>query len=141
MLDPYRVKLASVLEHESDADKGKRGGRSTVAVRYVNPDSYKSLVVHDWTHTLADAMTTMFDCDYYTQGPDDGGFGPTMKWMFFGLANHTVWAAHGFEGAYNCIVKWCLNPSVGTRVHDKNCYCTGVADKLLEMAENNKKSP
>lgn len=48
-------------------------------------------------------------------------------------------AALAFEMTYNLIFAWSLKPSVGTGVHQTNCYRIGVADGLVNMAKNEKK--
>ncbi|KAJ7462360.1 hypothetical protein B0H11DRAFT_2241487 [Mycena galericulata] len=78
-----------------------------------------------------------FDCQSYTT--KFNGALPKVDWAFYGLAEQTVTAAHAFEMTYNLILAWSLKSDIGKGLHAKNCYRTGVARGLYEMAKKEKK--
>ncbi|KAJ7703143.1 hypothetical protein B0H17DRAFT_1041917 [Mycena rosella] len=135
LLDRHNVTQADIMSQETESEQLKRAGQSVVSIKNVNPTT--SVSVEGWTQPLAAAMTTFFDCQSYNT--KFNGHLPKVDWTFYGLAEQTVAAAHAFEMTYNLISTWSLKPSIGKGVHAKNCYRTGVAHGLYDMATREKK--
>ncbi|KAJ7188180.1 hypothetical protein C8R46DRAFT_1053930, partial [Mycena filopes] len=127
LLERHNVTQAEVMSQESEAEQLKR--RSTVS-----PTATVS--VEAWSSTLASAMNIFFDCQSYNTRFN--GSRPKVDWAFYGLAEQTVAAAHAYEMTYNLILSWSLKPEIGKGVHAKNCYRTGVARGLYDMAKKEK---
>ncbi|KAJ7783233.1 hypothetical protein B0H16DRAFT_1877633 [Mycena metata] len=135
LLERHNVTQAEVMAQESEAEQLKRAGTSIVSLKStVSPTT--SVSIEAWSSTLAAAMDTFFDCQSYNTRFN--GARPKVDWAFYGLAEQTVAAAHAYEMTYNLILNWSLKPDIGKGVHAKNCYRTGVARGLYDMAEKEK---
>ncbi|KAF7318293.1 DUF2786 domain-containing protein [Mycena chlorophos] len=166
LLERHNVTQADMLAHETDAEKFKRAGQSTVWIRHVEVpldlnERPNKIKMETWTRILAMAMGTFFDCQHFSEACDSYDDDEELEyarieWTFYGhfllrleaersplmqgegLAEQTVTAALAFEMCYNLIVVWALKPEVGTGVHHRNSYCTGIADGLYKMAATEK---
>ncbi|KFY18683.1 hypothetical protein V493_08418 [Pseudogymnoascus sp. VKM F-4281 (FW-2241)] len=79
-----------------------------------------------YVDTLCCAMTTFFDCKYYSTGHHS-----SLVFTFYGIAENTVAAALAFEMIYNLICEW-ARPYKGTG--PRNSYSHGVCDEMHRMA-------
>ncbi|KAJ7045569.1 hypothetical protein C8F04DRAFT_440212 [Mycena alexandri] len=135
LLERHNVTQAEVMSQESEAEQLKRAGTSIVSLKStVSPTTAVS--IETWSSTLAAAMETFFDCQSYNTRFN--GSRPKVDWAFYGLAEQTVAAAHAYEMTYNLILTWSLKPDIGKGIHAKNCYRTGVARGLCDMAKKEK---
>ncbi|KAJ6499944.1 hypothetical protein C8R47DRAFT_270574 [Mycena vitilis] len=134
LLERHNVTQSEVMVHETENERIQRAGTSIVSLKStVSPTSAVS--IEGWTNTLAGAMDIFFDCQSYNT--KFNGTRPKVDWAFYGLAEQTVAAAHAFEMTYNLILVWSLKPDI-KGVHAKNCYRTGVARGLYDMAKKEK---
>ncbi|KAJ6593953.1 hypothetical protein B0H19DRAFT_42762 [Mycena capillaripes] len=132
LLERHNVTQAEVMAQETESEQLKRAGTSIVSVKStVAPTT--AVNIEGWTNTLSAAMDTFFDCQSYNT--KFNGARPKVDWAFY---EQTVAAAHAFEITYNLISSWSLKPDIGKGVHAKNCYRTGVAHGLYEMAKKEK---
>nr|GAT49488.1 predicted protein [Mycena chlorophos] len=148
LLERHNVTQADMLAHETNAEKFERAGQSTVWIRHVEVpldlnERPNKIKMETWTRILAMAMGSFFDCQHFSEACDSYDDDEELeyariKWTFYGLAEQTVTAAHAFEMCYNLIVVWALKPEVGTGVHHRNSYCTGIARGLYDMAKTEK---
>ncbi|EME80202.1 uncharacterized protein MYCFIDRAFT_77964 [Pseudocercospora fijiensis CIRAD86] len=84
--------------------------------------------------TLCRAMTTFFDCKYYT-----ATYKPRTKLeiVFYGVASNVDLAADAFARIYNLSLAWALNPEF-KGLRGRNSYCLGIAQELKDKAQKEK---
>ncbi|KAJ7770193.1 hypothetical protein DFH07DRAFT_268490 [Mycena maculata] len=137
LLERHNVTQADIMSQETESEQLKRAGTSVVSIKStVAPTT--TVKIESWTNDLSHAMNTFFDCQCYNTRFN--GTRPKIDWSFYGLAEQTVAAAHAFEMTYNLILAWSLKPDIGKSVHARNCYRTGVANGLYDMAKKEKKA-
>lgn len=131
LMGQYNVSQAEVLAHESDSTQKQYGGQSDVQLLRADGDKSKPVNMQNYVNTLYWAMTTFFDCKYYSTRHRS-----SLVLPFYGISENTVAAALAFEMVYNLICEW-ARPYKGTG--PKNSYSLGVSNEMCRMATQKKK--
>lgn len=128
IMQQHNITQAQIMEGEDDAQRLERGGLSIVNI---GPRTqYRQTVFETWVVDLTKAICNFFDCKAYSS---QSFF--SVKWTFYGVAEHTESAAMAFEMAHNLIQGW-ARPLHG--VCARNSYCLGVAHGLEDIAKAEK---
>ena len=104
-------------------------GRSIVHILPLKPGSV--VVEESWVSVMANAMITCFDCDGCSESFWDHEL---VAWTFFGYASNTRSAAEAFEVVHNQMLEWARDKKKG-----RNSYCLGIANGLVDVAEEEMK--
>ena len=129
LMAEHNVTQADVLAQvTNEEDLAQVGGESTVAL--TNPSNPTRVIVREWVHTIAWAMSELFDCSYYWVGK-----ATSVQWVFYGIAANTVPAAMAFEMAHNLTLEW-----ASRKKGPKYDYCMGMGDGLWRIACDEKKA-
>ena len=125
IMQQHNITQAQVMEGEDDARRLERGGLSTVKI---GPRTqYRQTIFEAWVVDLKNAILRFFDCKAFSSQSFS-----SIKWTFYGVAEHTVSAAMAFEMTHNLIQGWAW-PLHG--VCARNSYCLGVAHGLKDIAK------
>ncbi|KFY46249.1 hypothetical protein V494_00534 [Pseudogymnoascus sp. VKM F-4513 (FW-928)] len=127
LMGQYNVSQAEVLAHEPVSTQKQYGGKSDVQILRSDGDKSKLVRHQNYVNTLGWAMTTFFDCKYYSVGHRS-----SLVLCFYGIVENTIAAAMGFEMVYNLIGEW-ARPYKG--VGRKNSYALGVCDEMYSIAK------
>ncbi|TCD71482.1 hypothetical protein EIP91_008862 [Steccherinum ochraceum] len=129
----HNIDQADVLAEENKDDRMKRAGMSVVTITSLVDGSVR---MEGWTSYTANAMEVFFDCKHYTVSHRGG---ERICFHFYGLAEQTVAAAHGFEMAYNLILDLSQRKKDAKGIRGKNTYRRGIGDGLYSLAKKEKK--
>lgn len=133
----HQIPLAEVIEQESPDKLIEHTGHSVVSIKRTDGDLTKAVRQHCYVGRLCRAMTDFFICKYYSTNTKPDEICTAMNFTFYGVAEHTITAAHAFAMVYNVLSK-------GARKHkgisSQNSYCLGAGDELLNMAKAAKKA-
>lgn len=124
IMQQHNITQAQIMEGEDDAQRLERGGLSTVNVGPRTP--YGQVIFETWVADLKHAICTFFDCKAFSSQ-----LFFSIKWTFYGVAEHTVSAAMAFEMTHNLIQGWAWHLH---GVCARNSYCLGVAHGLENIA-------
>jgi Protein of unknown function (DUF2786) len=128
LMAQYNVTHADLYQATKNEDLINFAGRSVVAITHTKSDFVK--VLHQaWVSDIANAMTTFFDCKWYSTAR---AF--SVEWTFYGIAANTVAAAQAFEMAHNLCLEWARTKN------PKRSYCLGIGAGLKKMARDEKKA-
>ena len=126
LMSQHSVSQAELIDKEEPNERDERGGLSLVKITSSREGG--RIIKWTWAKDLASAVATLFDCDAFSTQSDQ-----CLEWTFFGIAEHTVFAAMSFEMAHNLILDWA---DVFTTVQGRNSYCLGVASGLDRLARD-----
>ena len=125
IMEQHSISQAQVMEGENDAQRLQRGGLSTVNI---GPRMQGGRVIFQtWVADLSKAICTFFECKKFSSQSFS-----SIKWTYYGVAEHTASAAMAFEMTHNLIQEW-ARPLHG--VSARNSYCLGVAHGLRDIAK------
>lgn len=130
----YQISQADIMANEVNQQRKNRGGLSTVDIRPAK-DGGRAFTP-GWVDWLCGAMNSFFDCRCFSTRRVTG-FDDRIEWTFYGVAEHTVFAAIAFEAIHNQIQDW-SESYVG--IPDRNSYCLGISDGLLRLSKDEKKA-
>ncbi|KAH8102617.1 hypothetical protein BXZ70DRAFT_1006526 [Cristinia sonorae] len=133
LMAQHSIDQADILAEEEQSDRLKRAGMSVVVITSLVGGTVR---LESWTRSTASAMGEFFDCKYYTESFKDGY---RLNFCFYGLAEQTVAAAHGFEMSYNLILELSQRKKEAKGMRAKNTYRHGVGDGLYALARKEKR--
>ncbi|KAG8947212.1 hypothetical protein FRC04_010935 [Tulasnella sp. 424] len=135
------ITQADLIARETEAEKSKRAGLSTVNIipnpdyklgrKRKDDDEIKLVQNKSWHEMCAWAMDEFFNVKSYSTSFN---YEAKLTWTFYGIAENTTAAAFAFEMVHNTIMTWSYeNRSLKGRVA-YNSYREGVARGLVEIA-------
>ncbi|KAL8838373.1 MAG: hypothetical protein Q9170_002180 [Blastenia crenularia] len=133
IMERYHISQADIMVNESESQRAKRGGFSTVDIW--PPKVWGRPFISGWVLWLASAMVNFFECKDYSTSMRD-----RIQWTFYGIVENTVSAAIAFEAIHNQILDWSQDIVGPTAVAGRNSYCQGVAEGLLRLSRSERKA-
>lgn len=137
------ITQADLIARETEAEKSKRAGMSTVNI-VPNPDyklarkrknddddAVKIVQNKSWHGLCAWAMDDFFNVKSYSTSFN---YEAKVTWTFYGIAENTTAAAYAFEMVHNTIMTWSYENKVLKGRVAYNSYREGVARGLVEIA-------
>ena len=125
LMSQHSVTQAELIDNEKVNEREKRGGFSLVKITHSREGG--RALNWTWAEEVVSAVTELFDCDAFSSQSDQ-----CVAWSFYGIAEHTVFAAMSFEMIHNLILDWA---DAYSTVQARNSYCLGVANGLDRLAK------
>lgn len=107
LMNRINITNANLIAQESNSEKAKRAGQSTVSVTS-NPEcntrgsrpKAKVMLIRTWQQVGATAINEFFDVKSYTAryaANEAGKREASIEYVFYGIAENTTAAAYAFE--------------------------------------------